>query len=168
MLMSSNMKIIEDARKILSEYDWNRPLTPEEVSKLSSAVAIAKLAEQTRSRQDRVERLNTEEIERRVKKEVERQKKEVMQLVKSRLIEDISQGMKGLFLLCLKKKNWGAKRAQELFTDVKVAEESLEEGRITWDDVFDQVFKEYGIDIRIEKIVKTPEEVLKCKRQKKD
>lgn len=168
MLMQSNMNVIEKAERILKFYNVNTKLTPDELSTLSSVVAIAKLAEQTRSRNEKVERLNKEEIERKVKERVDSHKKEIMNLVKNRLVEDVTQGMKGVFLLSLKKENWGAKRAQKLFLDVKNTEQCLEEGRITWDDIFKQVFIEYGIDVRIERIMRTPEEVMKCKRQKKD
>lgn len=90
----------------------------------------------------------------------ERIKREIMRKVESRLIWDVTIGMKAVFLLALKKEGWGKQRALRLFEEVERIEKALLDGEdnyfggIDWTDIFEQVKDEYGIELAFEELGK--------------
>ena len=77
-------------------------------------------------------------------------KAEVMKRVEDELSAKAVLNVKAVFLLALKKEGWGQKRAIRLWEEVKVIENALADGDITWDDVYEQVKEEYDITFRLE------------------
>lgn len=77
-------------------------------------------------------------------------KAEVMKRVEDELSAKAVLNVKAVFLLALKKEGWGQKRAIRLWEEVKVIENALADGDITWDDVYEQVKEEYDIEFRLE------------------
>lgn len=94
------------------------------------------------------------------KAEHERIKREIMNIVERRLIFDVTIGMKAVFLLALKKEGWGKQRAIRLFEEVERIEQGLYDGEknffggIEWEDIFEQVKEEYGIELSFTELVK--------------
>lgn len=92
------------------------------------------------------------------KAERDKLKREIMRKVERTLVWEITTGMKAVFLLALKKEGWGKQRALRLFEEVERIEQGLLDGKennnggINWDDIFDQVKEEYGIDFRFEEM----------------
>jgi hypothetical protein len=77
-------------------------------------------------------------------------KAEVMKRVEDELSAKAVLNVKAVFLLALKKEGWGQKRAIRLWEEVKIIEQALADGDITWDDVYDQVKEEYDIILAFE------------------
>jgi hypothetical protein len=77
-------------------------------------------------------------------------KAEVMKRVEDELSAKAVLNVKAVFLLALKKEGWGQKRAIRLWEEVKVIENALADGDITWDDVYEQVKEEYDITFKLE------------------
>jgi hypothetical protein len=77
-------------------------------------------------------------------------KAEVMKRVEDELSAKAVLNVKAVFLLALKKEGWGQKRAIRLWEEVKVIENALADGDITWGDVYEQVKEEYDITFKLE------------------
>lgn len=92
--------------------------------------------------------------------EHDRIKREIINIVERRLVYDVTIGMKAVFLLALKKEGWGKQRAIRLFEEVEKIEQGLYDGEsnsfggIEWQDVFEQVKNEYGIELGFTELVK--------------
>ena len=71
-------------------------------------------------------------------------KETVMKKVEDELSAKAVLNVKAVFLLALKKEGWGQKRAIRLWEEVKIIENALADGDITWQDVYDQVKEEYA------------------------
>ena len=90
----------------------------------------------------------------------DRIKREIMRKVENRLIWDVTIGMKAVFLLALKKEGWGKQRALRLFEEVERIEQGLKDGEdnyfggIQWQDIFDQVKEEYGLEFQFDELAK--------------
>ena len=77
-------------------------------------------------------------------------KAEVMKRVEDELSAKAVLNVEAVFLLALKKEGWGQKRAIRLWEEVRVIENALADGDITWQDVYDQVKEEYDIEFKLE------------------
>jgi hypothetical protein len=77
-------------------------------------------------------------------------KKDIEKRVEDELAAKAVTNVKAVFLLALKKEGWGQKRAIRLWEEVKIIEQALADGDITWDDVYDQVKEEYDIILAFE------------------
>ena len=77
-------------------------------------------------------------------------KEQVLKRVEDELSAKAVLNVKAVFLLALKKEGWGQKRAIRLWEEVKVIENALADGDITWDDVYEQVKEEYDIILAFE------------------
>lgn len=86
----------------------------------------------------------------RVHKDIQRNKikREILNHVERKAIQEIAVGLKGCFLLALKKEGWGQQRAIRLWNAVEEIQLDILDGRITWQDVFDQVKEEYKLDLK--------------------
>ena len=77
-------------------------------------------------------------------------KETVLKKVEDELSAKAVLNVKAIFLLALKKEGWGQKRAIRLWEEVKIIEQALADGDITWQDVYDQVKEEYDIEFKLE------------------
>lgn len=86
----------------------------------------------------------------RVHRDIQREsiKREILKHVERKSIPEIATGLKGCFLLALKKEGWGQQRAIRLWNAVEEIQMDILEGRITWQDVFDQVKEEYKLELK--------------------
>lgn len=90
----------------------------------------------------------------RVHRDIEREKtkREIMRVVEDKMLSEMVMGMKGIFLLALKKEGWGKTRALRLWSEVENAEHALIDGDITWEDIFSQVKEEYGLELEYREV----------------
>lgn len=90
----------------------------------------------------------------RVHRDIEHKKvkREIMRVVEDKMLSEMVMGMKGIFLLALKKEGWGKTRALRLWHEVENAERALIDGDITWEDIFSQVKEEYGLELEYRQV----------------
>lgn len=79
------------------------------------------------------------------KREIERITDIVVKEVQStKVITEVSQGVKAIMLLALKKEGFGETRALRVLKEIENVEDNIIDNTITFDDCFNQVKVEYG------------------------